>query len=526
MSRCGVILAAVGLILMTGCGGDDNPEAPKVTLVVDPNPDRINAPWTLVGPNGFSATGNGDRTFSDLDSGTYTLTWGDVNGWVTPSRNPYNQTIAQGATFVFSGTYLALNVDVVRINPEPDEVVAPWDLAGPEGFAASGAGDTTMTQMAAGQYTLTWGDITGWDPPTPNPDIKNLVSGQFIEFLGQYRELPPINTVTLNPNPNFISAPWNITGPGGFTASGNGDTTFVELSPGTYTVTWGDVVSYETPQPNPDVRTLQANGTLTFLGNYSRFVRIEAGTFTMGSPSTELGRGSDEVQHEVTITRPFLISKTETTQAEWNSVVPDSVMPNPSYFLGCDECPVESVSWFHAIQYCNMRSQQEGYSPAYVFDDEEGVIWNRDANGYRLPTEAEWEYACRAGTQTAYYNGGIAFASPSFCYRDPVLEEVGWYCDNSDSTTHVVGAKEANPWGLFDSHGNVWEWCWDYYGPYPSGPQNDPAGPADGVVRVMRGGSWYLRAEICRAAKRGRGQINKSDPRPLVGFRLVRSLNE
>jgi len=207
-------------------------------------------------------------------------------------------------------------------------------------------------------------------------------------------------------------------------------------------------------------------------------------------------------------------------------VVPDSVMENPSYFLGCDECPVESVSWFQAIQYCNMRSEQDGYTPAYVFDEEEGVIWDQDADGYRLPTEAEWEYACRAETQTAYFNGEIAFANDNFCYPDPVLDEVGWFCQNADSTTHVVGSKEANDWGLFDTHGNVWEWCWDYYASYPGGDQVDPTGPTDGSIHVIRGGSWYVRAEICRSANRGQGTLNKSDPRPLVGFRLVRSLTE
>jgi formylglycine-generating enzyme required for sulfatase activity len=128
------------------------------------------------------------------------------------------------------------------------------------------------------------------------------------------------------------------------------------------------------------------------------------------------------------------------------------------------------------------------------------VTWNQAANGYRLLTEAEWEYACRATSTTAFCNGSITrpFCSP----LDPNLDQVGWYCGNASSATHDVGSKTANAWGLKDMHGNVWEYCWDLYGDYPAGPLTDPTGPVSGFNRVIRGGSWTADPRYCRSARR------------------------
>jgi len=231
-------------------------------------------------------------------------------------------------------------------------------------------------------------------------------------------------------------------------------------------------------------------------------VRVQGGTFMMGSPANEPYRNDDEdPQHQVTLSS-FYMGKCEVTQKEYQEVMGI----NPSNFKG-DNLPVENVSWHDAIEYCNKRSQREGLTPAYTRNGD-NVTWNRSANGYRLPTEAEWEYACRAGTTTAYNTGAN------------ISDNTGWYSANSGNKTHPVGQKPANAWGLFDIHGNVWEWCWDWYGSYSSGAQTDPVGASSGTGRVLRGGSWSSSAEYLRSALR-----SVSYPYfryGYLGFRLVR----
>ncbi len=245
-------------------------------------------------------------------------------------------------------------------------------------------------------------------------------------------------------------------------------------------------------------------------------VEIPAGRFTMGSPDSEEGRGNDEKQHEVVISRPFLAAKHEVTQGLWSAVMGS----NPSHFDKCgDDCPVEYVSWYDAVKFCNRLSESEGLTPAYRISGEK-VTWNKSAKGYRLPTEAEWEYACRAGTASAFYTGEI---TEKKCGHAPALDRAGWYCGNAGSKTHPVGQKAANAWGLYDMHGNVWEWCWDWYGDYPGERVTDPDGPSSGSVRVSRGGSWGYGARICRSANRAGRDPGRRYSYYDFGFRLFRS---
>jgi formylglycine-generating enzyme required for sulfatase activity len=233
-------------------------------------------------------------------------------------------------------------------------------------------------------------------------------------------------------------------------------------------------------------------------------VRIEPWSFTMGSPGDEPDRDRDENQHQVTLTQGFLMSATEVTQAQYEAVMGS----NPSEFKGASR-PVEQVSWYDAVKFCNALSEREGLTAAYNVSGED-VTWNRDADGYRLPTEAEWEYACRAGTTTRFHSGD----------DDSDLELVGWYDGNSGLETHDVRTKQPNAWGLYDMHGNVWEWCWDWYGDY-GGNATDPAGPRSFLIRVLRGGGWYYNAQSCRSALRF---SNFPDDRySFNGFRVVRS---
>ncbi|MBI2375216.1 MAG: formylglycine-generating enzyme family protein [Deltaproteobacteria bacterium] len=246
------------------------------------------------------------------------------------------------------------------------------------------------------------------------------------------------------------------------------------------------------------------------------YVVIPAGTFTMGSPSGEPGRVSNETQHQVTLMRSFWLKATEVTQAEWRDVMGT----NPSRFTTCgDACPVEQVSWNDAVDYVNALSRREGLPECYGGTVSARTFVGLSCTGYRLPTEAEWEYATRAGTPTALWNGALQGAG---CSGGANVDAVAWYCGNASSTSHPVALKPANAWGLYDVHGNVWEWVHDWYGNYPGGAETDPTGPSAGSSRVVRGGSRGSGAEICRSAQR-----DYYDPTGRyggIGFRPSRSI--
>ena len=240
------------------------------------------------------------------------------------------------------------------------------------------------------------------------------------------------------------------------------------------------------------------------------FVLIPPGNFLMGSPEDEPGRFSDETQHPVTLTRPFYLSNHLVTQKEWLA----TLGWNDSRFTGDLNRPVENVSWFDCIEYCNALSVLDRLVPAYTVSDRRyerdhliyaDVTWDAEANGYRLPTDAEWEYACRAGTTTAFYNGEISVHGTSTrCIEDYGLNDISWYCANSGGQTHPVRTKPANDWGLYDMAGNVMEWCWDWFADLTAEPAVDPTGPADGTMRLWRGGGWNYDARHCRSAQRGK----------------------
>jgi formylglycine-generating enzyme required for sulfatase activity len=254
------------------------------------------------------------------------------------------------------------------------------------------------------------------------------------------------------------------------------------------------------------VRLRSKNAMLAEAG----FVRIPGGTFTMGSPVGEANRADEEVEHQVTVS-PFYMGKHEVTQYEYQIIMES----NPSRFKG-DGLPVEMVTWFDAITYCNKRSEAEGLNPAYTINGK-NVAWDKDANGYRLPTEAEWEYACRGGLAGTF---GVPGITTNLANYD------GNYVDNGSTKgefrerTWAVESGASNEWGLYDMHGNVREWCWDWYGKYISTSQTDPSGPDSGTQRILRGGSWYNSARYLRSAYR-----SSADPATVsntYGFRLVR----
>lgn len=226
------------------------------------------------------------------------------------------------------------------------------------------------------------------------------------------------------------------------------------------------------------------------------FAYLSPGTFVMGSPEYELGRNNDEDQHEVTIAQGFHIQITPVTVKQWRELMGN----NPSCFPNLsEECPIVGISWNECQEFIK-RLNLQGEAT------------------YRLPTESEWEYACRAGSTTSLANGEL---TELFCSMDSLLDEVGWYCGNSGRQIHPVGRKHPNAWGLHDMHGNLFEWCHDWYGKYPAAPGEQPHGPKCGAGKVIRGGSWFSSAKSCRCACRSHWAADsRSD---FIGFRLVKA---
>ena len=232
-----------------------------------------------------------------------------------------------------------------------------------------------------------------------------------------------------------------------------------------------------------------------------RMIAIEPGTFWIGSPREEQGRFDDEERHQVRLTRRYRIARTPVTQELYEAVIGR----NPSLLVG-PQHPVEEVSWTDALSFCNALSELEGWRPAYIFSWD-SVIWDESADGYRLPTEAEWEVAARE-------DGGHAFAGVG------EIDELAWTSTNANCGTHPVGDRRVNGRGLCDMSGNVWEWVWDRHGDYPEDVVSDPTGPTLGSNRVCRGGSWLYGPRYARVASRFSfdPERRSSD----LGFRLAR----
>ncbi|MBU8869297.1 MAG: formylglycine-generating enzyme family protein [Gemmatimonadales bacterium] len=367
-------------------------------------------------------------------------------------------------------------------------------------------------------------------------------------------------TIVIEPTPDSLNAPWVLFGPDSYTTSGNGDETLLKLNLGEYTLVWGPV--YGWTRPSHSTQTLVDDSTVSFSGTYVDFPGLTGDyalippasvtlpiTFTMGGTAE-----SNETPHEVTLNGRFEMAETEITNGQYVEAlqwaynqghvtataesVQDALDGSTSDLLylgnsGCQisfsdgtfstpypERPVVEVSWYGAAAYCDWLSLQESLPRSY-----DHSTWScnsdnpYDATGYRLPTEAEWEFACRAGTATPFNTGDCLDADTEANYRgfNPYTDcPMGLYLGR----TVDVGSYPANGWGLFEMHGNVVEWCNDWFADY-SGDETDPVSAGSGDARVFRGGSWYYFANHCRSAYRfGSSPSYSSD---VSGFRPVRS---
>jgi formylglycine-generating enzyme required for sulfatase activity len=316
--------------------------------------------------------------------------------------------------------------------------------------------------------------------------------------------------------------------------------------------TSSDGKNWENVQITPEM--LDEHGRINYIGTADHAVRlrlsegsvrppegfalIPAGAFIMGSPPDEPGRWIDEVQGPVTLTQSFYMAVHPVTWSLWNEVR-SWALANGYSGIGTGRNghtgnfaanhPVTEVSWWDVVLWLNARSEKEGKTPVYYTSSIPGpgnvlrspassVFADWGAAGYRLPTEAEWEYACRAGTTTAFYTGAILHTGSSPV--DPNLDTAGWYAGNSLHTTRAVGLKQANAWGLYDMHGHVWEWVWDWWDWLDSSPAVDPTGPESGTTRILRGGGVNADARNCRSAMRALSS-NPTNRTSFTGFRPV-----
>ncbi len=333
--------------------------------------------------------------------------------------------------------------------------------------APTPASPTNGSTNQTSSPTLTWGAVTG----ATAYDVRVSTTASFASVFSSQTALTALS-VSVSGLANSTTYYWEVS-----------------AANGSETSAWSGAWSF----------TTIPTGT-TVMG----MVHIAGGTFQMGSNNTALYATP---VHSVTVSS-FYMDTTDVTQASYQALMG----MNPSYFdtgVTAPRRPVEDVNWYGAALYCNARSKHDGYDTVYSYsskyagsgyDTLAGVVIDYTKHGYRLPTEAEWEYACRAGSTTDYY-WGQSYPPQTTADTAQISAHAWWYY-NSGYCTHAVATKPANAFGLYDMSGNVWQWCNDWFESYSSGSQTDPTGPSTGSYRVVRGASWYdYRDYLCAASR-------------------------
>jgi len=435
------------------------------------------------------------------------------------------------------------------MNNKSTPKVADFNISGTETFTYDGNPKTVTITPKEGKST---GTITvKYNGNTTAPSVGIYTVTFDVAATTNYNAVTGLSAGTLTIKSIPIADDFNISGLTQY-YDGNPKTvtiTKIGISTGTITVyyegTESTIYTKSTTAPS-NVGTYTVTFDVAATTNYNavnglsagtlmiikiEMVSISAGTFTMGSPESELNRRSDETQHSVTLSS-FKMSKYQVTQEQWVVVMGSY---NPSRFTSSPASgevqgkrPVEEVSWYDTLVFCNKLSIKEGLNPAYrISGSTDPAVWGTvplnsnstwnaveivaDSNGYRLPTEAQWEYAARGGNGSP---GNYEYSGSNN------IGDVAWYWDNSDEKTHEVGKKAPNGLGLYDMNGNVFERCWDYYGEYSNEAQTDPMGAAAGSLRVLRGGGWVSDASRARSAFRS--YDNAYNRSYYIGFRLIR----
>ncbi len=473
---CASALLASALVI-SGCGEDTS--VIEGTVNIDASPDSIDAAWTLFG-GGETYSGSGDATLRRRKNGDYTITWIACPGWVTPMSE--TKTLEAGEEITFAGAYLLepAGTGSIVIDPGPDYLDATWDLTGPASFAYGGHGDTAFTAMEAGDYTVDWGEETGWLPPSPDPDTRTLSGGDTLVFEGVYSE------------------DFGITVP-----------EMIDVPPGSFVMGDGEALcGYEL-----------RNTTLTKAFRLGRFEITNAQyieALEWAFANAYITASVDHVLDGLDDTMVELIDLDDPGCEIAYNGGGDFALRDAGYGLNPGH-PVIEVTWYGAARYCDWLSLYEGLPRAY---DHEGD-WACNggdpysAEGYRLPTEAEWEYAARFNDQRIYPWGND---SPT-CARAN-------YGDCNDWTVEagtLPGGVSAL--GFHNMGGNLSEWCndwWEVCG-IDTSAVTDPAGPASGVYRLLRGGCWFYTdlADEIRCARRL--HVYPTDSYEYYGFRICRT---
>ncbi len=404
-------------------------------------------------------------------------------------------------------------------HPVGTKLPNPWGLHDMHGNVSEWCWD------GSGNYSSE--PVTDPTEPGADPTFRIARGGSFVSWSKECRSAFRFDHVR----------PANGYATRGFRLVRTADKTQPTPTPSTPTATpTPTLTSTPTPTPTPTPSTPTATPVPM------EFVYISSGTYTRGSPPDEPGRVYwESPQHQVTFTRDFYIMTTTVTRQMWADLktVQPTLPDDPTYPLYSPSInhPVSGLQWFEAVLFANLLSIQDGLTPCYYVDETCTTIIDAtnyytynmycdfDADGYRLPTEAEWEYAARAGATGPFFEHEPNYSAETAytCSPDPplhVLNSIAWWCGNAGETRHPVGTKLSNPWGLYDVHGNTWEWCWDWYGSYPSEAVIDPTGPETGESRVFRGGSFISLPRFCRVAHRVHLAPNWS----VAGFRLVRTV--
>ena len=453
---------------------------------------------------GYNDTGSTIYIHDTWDYSDHSMTWGgtylDMQHYgVTVLRLAATTPIppvAPTLTLTTSGITVTASWNPVANAAGYTLSYAPYPYTGPETIGSVDMGTQTGISVNLWDGAAYYVAVQAYNSAGSSgySNIEYFIIGSSISISPNSLRLPvgDTDTCTIIDGTSPYSASSSNTSVA--TASVSGGTLSVTgVSAGSSTIT-----VYDSGGDSATVSVTVSGGTPSTYSNSlgQTFILLPAGIFTMGSPSDEPGRLSREgPQHQVTLTQSFYMQQTEVTQAQWEAVMGS----NPSYFSGCPTCPVEWVSWNEVQEFITkMNARGEGT--------------------YGLPTEAQWEYAARAGSKTAFYNGGI---TELYCGYDPNLNAIGWYCYNAEGKTHPVAQKTPNAWGLYDMSGNVFEWCQDRYGSYSSSPSVDPTGPSTGSYRVIRGGSWNYYAQYCRASNRNLSGPDYWDR--YLGFRLALS---
>ena len=465
------------------------------------NGDGVYARIINIGDFGiFSMNGGVISGSNSPDSGGIANTGTFImnNGTISGNSSDMGGGVANGGTFIMNGGTISGNGSLMgggAVYNYGTFIMNSGEISGNSSTWLYGFGGGIHN---SGTFTMNGGTISGNSATDVGSGVNNdgvfNISGS--AFIHKNNEVYLAANRTINITGN-LSAPVaaTIRRDGGYTLDTqvlSGSTSLLSANSSRFRFFVNDV-------------HLQIINNAGKLSRIIETVRINPGTFTRGSDDPLDNRA--QPAHQVTLTQGFYMGKYQVTQEQYQAVMGS----NPSYFNDgavAPNRPVEMVSWLNAVTFCNILSEIEGLVPVYTIAGT-NVTPNWNATGYRLPTEAEWEYACRAGTTTPW------------SHNEALHDNYAWYRDNSDNTTHPVGTKQANLWGLYDMHGNINEWCWDWFVvSYTENAQTNPTGPASGESRVIRGGSWYSTGQGLRSAIRVSGLPTYGSD--VIGFRVVR----